>query len=89
MAAIDHQTCIEFGCSQHFARLGHAFGIIVGKLSASQDDMAIAVANGFHDGHLAILVNAEEVVWPLCCLNGIDGDTQAAIGTVLETNRGG
>ena len=49
--------------------------------------MAIAVAMGLHDRHLAVLVHRQKVVATGGRLDGVSGDLDVAVGTVLEADR--
>ena len=64
-----------------------AFCVIIRRLAATQDEVAVVVAARPYDGHLAILVDREEVV----PVSGGDDcghrDIDVAIGSVLETDR--
>ena len=90
--------CCWRGCSRPSARCGsrpppapcrprHLGGVVVGRLAAAQDDVAILVASGLDDGGLAVLGHRQEVVRAAGGLDGVDGDLQVAVGAVLEADR--
>ena len=56
-------------------------------LAAAQHDMAVGVATRADDRDLTGMVDAQEVVAVGHGLQGIDGDIQRAVGTVLEADR--
>jgi hypothetical protein len=58
VAAIDHQRTAQPG---GFSSLqAAATGVVVGRLAAAQDDVAVGVALGMHRRHLAVLVHARK-----------------------------
>jgi hypothetical protein len=87
MAAVHHQRGGQLGGLQVLAGGGHAGGVVVGRLAAAQDDVAVLVAVGLHDGHLAVLVHRQEVVAARRRLDGVGGDLDVAVGAVLEADR--
>ena len=64
--------------------------VVVGaSAAAAQHEVAVAVAAGAHDGGAAFFVDAEESVRARGRDDGIDGHFQAAVGGILESDRGG
>ncbi len=89
MAEIHHQALWQAHVGQGFARLVDAGGIVVGSVAATKDHVAIGVAGGAVDGHLAVLVRGIEDVAVAGCAHRIDGDAGVAVGAVLEADRTG
>jgi len=50
--------------------------------------MTVLVALGLHDRHLAVLVHRQKVVSARSRLDGVGGDLDVAVGTVLEADGG-
>ena len=88
MAAIDHQGGLQFGAHQVFACCIDTGFIVIGRFAAAQNHMAIGVALGLHNRHLAVLVNRQKVVTPLCGLNRVGGNLDVAIGAIFKANGG-
>ena len=86
VAAVDHQCRRQFVCRELLAGCRHAVRVVVGRLAAAQDYMAVAVAVGLHDGDLAILVHRQEVMAARRGLYGVGGNADVAIGAVLESD---
>ena len=88
MAAVHHDGRTQVRCFQIPAGRLHAGFVIVGRLAAAQNDVAILVARCVHDGHLTVLVYRQEVVPARGRLDGIGGDLEIAVRAVLEADRG-
>ncbi len=90
MAAVDH----DIGCDLVFEQLllteGNANRVIVGfAVAATKNHVAVLVAFGSNNGHLAALVDTEKTVRAGNRLQRIDGYGQATIGAIFETDRRG
>ena len=57
VACVHHQAAGQFGGFDLCAGRGHAGSVVVGRLAAAQDDMAVLVAACLDDGDLAVLVD--------------------------------
>ena len=86
MAAINHQCGRQLSRVQVLAGSGHAGGVIVRRLAAAQNHVAIAIALGLHNRHLPVFVHRQKVVAARCCLDGVGGNTDVAIGAVFKTD---
>ena len=73
----------------HGAGLLDAFGAVVRRPAAAQDDVAIRVAVGGGDGRKAVLGDRQEVMWLGRGADRVDGDLNIAVGAVLEADRAG
>ncbi len=55
------QSTISGGGQAGFFQIGagggHVGGIVVGRFATAQDDVAVLVASGVDDGHLAVFVH--------------------------------
>ncbi len=89
VAEIHHQPLRQADVGQRLARLVDAGGVVVGSVAAAQDHVAIGVAGGAVDGHLAVLVRGVEDVAVTGGAHRIDGDAGVAVGAVLEADRTG
>ena len=88
MAAIHHQPGRQAVLGQGFCRFLHRLGVVVGAaLAAAQHQVAIGVARGGHDGGVAVVVDAKEMVGPGGGLHGVDRRDRTAVGAVLEADR--
>lgn len=89
MAAVDHDVQRDFRLVQVLLAERDADRIVVRlAVAAAQHHVTVAVALGGHDGYAALLVDAEEAMRAGDRLQGIDRHGQAAIGAVLEADRG-
>ena len=87
VAAVDHQALLKPSLSESGLGLGDALSIVVGATRATtQDDEAVLVANGAHDGHHTGLGHRQEVMGVFDGANGINGHSESAVGSVLEAN---
>ena len=86
MRAVDHQRGRQLGGFEVLAGSFHVGGVVVGRLAATQDQVAVGVALGLDDGDLAVLVHAQEVVRARGRLDGVGGDADVAVGAVLEAD---
>src|SRR5258705_393386 len=77
----------EPGMSQLAADLVDACSIVVGHPAAAQNDVAVLVARGVHDGGVTAFGDRQEVVRRGGRLDRIDRDLHAAVGSVLEPDR--
>src|SRR5688572_18066938 len=87
--AVDHQPLGEPGAGELLAGRLHAGCIVVRRLAAAQDDVAVVVAPGLHDRDLPAFVHREEVVLLARGEQCIDRDFDVAVGAVLEPHRCG
>ncbi len=60
--------------------------VVVGGFATAQNHMAVFVALGLHDRHLAVFVHRQKVVATGGGLNRVGGDFDVAIGAVFETD---
>ncbi|MNS89408.1 hypothetical protein D3C72_1234200 [compost metagenome] len=87
MRGIDHQARGQPGLGDGVARFLHAGGIVVGRLAAAQDHVAILVARGRHDRRVAALGHRQEMVRLRRGLDRVHGDLDVAVRAVLEPHR--
>ena len=57
MAAVHHQRGRQFGLLQILTGSGHAARIVIGRFAATQNHMAVRVAQGLHNRHLPIFMH--------------------------------
>ena len=57
VAAVHHQCRVQLGFTELCAGLGYALGVKIGRFSAAQNDVAVFVAVGLHNRHLAVFVH--------------------------------
>ena len=70
--------------------LADARRVVVGAArSSAQDDVAVGIAARRDDAGQALLGDADEAVRMGCRAHRIDGDLDAALGSVLEAHRHG
>jgi hypothetical protein len=85
--AVDHDGLLLSLLLQSLLGGLDALGIEVGTLgTATENDEAMLVSAGAGDGGQTLLGNTHEVVLGGSSANSVNGDGQASIGTVLETN---
>jgi len=90
VAAVDHQTRVQTLGLELLASLVDALCIeVCALLSTAENDEAVVVANGADDGDNTGLGHRKEVMWVLDGANGVNGNVEAAVGTVFEANREG
>lgn len=88
VAAVDHYVRRHTGFGQFFLAHGDAYGIIVGfAVATAQNHMAVWIATGMDNGHLAFRIDAEKSVWVADRLQCINGYCEAAVSAVLEAYR--
>ena len=88
MRAIDDDVGGQLGFAQCLLDQLHADRIVIrSPVAAAQDDVAVAVATGAHDGGAALAVDAEEAVRARGGDDGVEGDADVAVGAVLEADR--
>ena len=87
MRAVDHQPLGD-ACRRH-GRAGRddRFCVVVGRTTATEDKMAVAVPARLDDGHLAVLVNREEVMLLPGGDDRVQGHFDVSAGPILEANR--
>lgn len=85
MAAVDHDAGRQLGCRQ---LVRHGLDVLLGIVRAlgptPEDDVARVVALGRDNGRKPLLGDGKEVVARRGGLDGIEGDTDTAVGAVLE-----
>src|SRR5262249_47272333 len=84
--AVDHEPRGETRDGELAAGRLDASRIVIGRLSAAQDDVAILVAGGVHDRGMSALGDRQKVVRCRCGLYRVDGYLHVAVGAVLETD---
>src|SRR3569833_2012373 len=84
MRGIDHHPRSQASCRDFLACRIDAGGVIVRRLAATQNDVAILVAAGRNDGRVAALGHRQEMMRLRCSLDRIDRDLDIAVGAVLE-----
>ncbi len=89
MAEVDHHLRCQPGFFQPLLHLCHVLRTIVRLFAAAQNDMAVAVAAGIHNGRVAPLGDGEEAVRRPGCVDRVNRHLNGAIGTVFETYRAG
>src|SRR5436190_22234769 len=87
MRAIDHDSRREPRMSQLAADLVDARRIVVGRPAAAQDDVAILVTRGVHDGGVTAFGDRQEVVRRVGGLDCVDRDLYSSVGAILESYR--
>ena len=87
MRAVNHHDLGQVLLAKGLSALLDVLGVVVGTLgSTSEDDEAVLVSGGLCDGSKTLLGDTHEVVLGSSGANGINGDTQAAVGSVLEAH---
>jgi hypothetical protein len=90
MRTIDHDRAGDPFSGDRGFSLGDIVGFVVGASpSAAEHDMAIGIAHGLDDGGLAVGVDADEVVRGAGGSHGINGNLEAAFGSIFEPDRHG
>src|SRR6266536_2790185 len=89
VARVDHEPLRESRLGDLLARRLDAAGVVVGRLPAAQDDVAVLVPAGGDDGGVPTLRDGQEMVRLLRRLDRVDRDPDVAVGAVLETDRTG
>ncbi len=84
---VDHQARCQAVLGDALAGFFHAGRIVIGRLAATQDDVAILVAGGGDDRRMAALGHREEMMRLRRGLDRIDGDLDVAVGAILEADR--
>jgi hypothetical protein len=79
----------EAGAGEFLARRLDAGRVEIRRLAAAQDDVAVLVAGGVHDGRMPALGHRKEMVRGRRRMNRIDRDADVAVGSVLEAHRAG
>ncbi len=85
--AVDHELRREPGRGELLACRGDARRVVVRRLAAAQDDVAILVAGSVHDRRVAALGHRQEMMRRGRGLDRVDGDLDVAVGAVLEADR--
>ena len=84
---VDHHLLAQAGGAQRLAARGHVGGVVVRRLAAAQDDVAVVVAARLEDRGHAHLGHAHEGVRRARREDGVGRDLDAAVGAVLEADR--
>jgi iron complex outermembrane receptor protein len=84
---VDHQAARQAVGAQRLAGFFDAGGVVVRRLAAAQDDMAVLVAGSGHDRRVAALRHGQEMVRLRRGLDRVGRDLDVAVGAVLETDR--
>ena len=87
MAAVDHDVLTYPGFTQRLLTTRNVGCIVVGfSVSASQHDMTVVVAGCPDSGYMTEFIDAEEDMRVTDGLERVNGDTEAAVGAVLEAH---
>jgi hypothetical protein len=85
--AVNHHDLGQVLLAKGLSALLDVLGVVVGTLgSTSEDDEAVLVSGSLCDGSKTLLGDTHEVVLGSSRANGINGNTQATVGAVLETH---
>ncbi len=88
MAAIHHHPRRQAGFSQLSSGFLHRLWVVVSAaLATPQDQMAIGIARGGHNGGVTVVVDAQEMVGLRRRFHGIDGGNGTAVGAIFEADR--
>ena len=88
VAAVHHEPLPQPRLLEGSLGLGDALGVVVGAPgTAAQNDEAVLVADGTHNGNHAGLRDRQEVVGVLDSADRVDGDGEAPVGAILEAHR--
>src|SRR5208337_1890095 len=87
MRAIDHDSRSKSGTPELGTDRLDTARVVVGHAAATQDDVAILVARGAHDGRVAPLGYGQEMMRRGGRLDRVDRDLHPAVGPVLESDR--
>ena len=87
VAAVDHQPLLETGFLERSLGLADALRIVVGTTGATaEDDEAVLVAFRADNGNNTRLRDGQEVVGMPDSIDGVHGNTQCAVGSILEAD---
>lgn len=87
VGAVDHDDLGLLLARQSLAGGLDALTVVVGALVAStEDDEAVLVTSGLGDSSQTLLGDTQEAVGVSSGTNGINGNSEVAVGTVLEAN---
>ena len=89
MAEVDHHLGRKTRFRQTDFHLRHVLRAVVRLFAAAQNNMAVAVTAGIHDGGVAPLGDRQETVRRAGGVNRIDSHLDGAIGTVFKAHRAG
>ncbi len=89
MAEVDHHLGRKTRFRQTDFHLRHVLRAVVRLFAAAQNNMAVAVTAGIHDGGVAPLGDRQETVRCAGGVNRIDSHLDGAIGTVFKAHRAG
>jgi hypothetical protein len=85
--AVNHHNLGQVLLAKGLSALLDVLSVEVGTVSStSEDDEAVLVSGSLCDGSKTLLGDTHEVVLGSSRANSINGDTQAAVGTVLEAH---
>lgn len=86
--AVDHHDLLLAALCKSVASLLDILGVVVCTLGTpAKNNKAVWVSGGLGNGGETLLGDTQEVVLGCCGSNGVDGDSQTTVGTVLEAHR--
>lgn len=87
VGAVDHDNLTLLLGAQGLTGTADALAIVVGALSATaQDNEAVLVTSGLGNGSQTLLGHTEEAVRVSSGADGVNGDGETTVGSILETN---
>src|SRR5699024_8880142 len=89
VADVNHDAWRQPGLAKPLCGCLDVFRRIIGRFPAPQDDVAVFVSTSGNNGRVPPLGYRQEVMRLGSRLDGINGDANAAAGTVLEPYRAG
>src|SRR5690606_379799 len=87
MTCIDHNAAGQTRLGQLLGHQIDALCVIIGRLAAAQNDMTIVITDGRDDGRMAAFGYRQKMMRLRRGINGVYGNLDIAIGSVLETHR--
>ena len=87
VADVDHHLRPQAGAGDRGADARDAGRIVVRRLAAAQNDVAVVVAGRRRDRAAALLGHGQEVMRMRRRLHRVDRDLHVAVGAVLEADR--
>ena len=87
VAEVDHHLRRQSGFFQPDLHFRDMFSAVVWLFAAAQNDMAVAVTAGVHNGGMTPFGHGEEAVWRARCVDGVDSHLNGAVSAVFETHQ--